>query len=87
MSDQPKFGEWRPIKTAPKDGTKILTYGVYEGDDFCVDPFESIEIAEWDEGFHAHPDYLFNREEGWVKETISKPTHWMPLPPEPKVQS
>lgn len=75
--------DWRPIKTAPKDGTAILIYAApdmgvavwYRGD---VEPGEPNEFepywAIWDGHDHnsAYRRHLMN------------PTHWMPLPPQPK---
>ena len=72
---------WRPIETAPKDGTHILAYRhplgirvtnmtnpptvVHWFDDGVVSGFYT-SVNEVD------PEYPFN------------PTHWMPLPPPPR---
>ena len=68
--------EWQPIETAPKDGTLVLLYaqgtlasGVYEAGDWY---FWEGEIVDC-EGRLNH----------WIKGF--GPTHWMPLPPPPKV--
>ena len=62
--------EWKPIDTAPKDGTEILLYWAREARRNGVG---SIVICAWDG-------------EDWVDEdgySFWDPTHWMPLPTPP----
>lgn len=71
--------EWRPIETAPKDGTEILCY------DGCI-----IERVKWlrsnwsivNGWFHTiNPESL--NSDNWndpPEYCLAKPTHWMPLP-------
>jgi hypothetical protein len=65
------FGEWKPIETAPKDGTRVLLY-VRNGWFGCV-------VGR----FNARAN---NRAGGWLADrfSISNPSHWMPLPDPPK---
>ena len=72
---------WKPIDTAPKDGTKILlcrptirpdSFGV-----FC-------QVAAWWEGENNWIVYMSQPLE---KPVHFEPTHWMPLPAPPEVQS
>jgi hypothetical protein len=90
-------GEWQPIETAPKDGTKILTYGKGHGNrigsyDTNERSFAMFAIAHW--AWHDSErdvpvgDGLFRKEpcrvlEGWRTEWAYFPTHWQPLPPPP----
>lgn len=64
--------EWKPIETAPKDGTKILTWReCKEGS------LGSITVSEWGRtgyGEHWRPSPMAIR---------IAPTHWMPLPEPP----
>jgi hypothetical protein len=71
---------WRPIATAPKDGTRILVFTRWAGD-FLNDAFDYIQIAFWDGG-NLTGD-VWHREPGWELEKIGSPTHWLPLPPPP----
>lgn len=75
------MSEWKPIETAPKDGTRILVLTMY-GD---------IECADWyvftTPRYEGVKDDLYRRvedktSEGW--NCSSSPTHWMPLPEPPK---
>ena len=74
--------KWKPIKTAPKDGTEILLFDGHNmrvaswKDTLMVDGIitsfewvyaDIIEEEEW-------PDFL----------TVDKPTHWRPKPLPPK---
>lgn len=60
---------WRPIATAPKDGTAVIvcgaTWGGYEA--FYKD-------GEW---------WTMDQGTMTVTELITSPTHWMPLPEPP----
>ncbi len=67
--------EWRPIETAPKDGTHILCY-IPETSEPAL-----MYVLKWD----RHPSWglswLEADGEGWM---ACAPTHWMPLPAPPK---
>lgn len=64
--------EWKPIETAPKDGTVVWVYvaarseGVQE------------ELPAFQTCCAYHPDA------GWCADELREVTHWMPLLPEPK---
>ncbi len=79
-------GEWQPIETAPKDGTKILICQASDadgkpitGDDFGL----FVQRAAW-----------WGEEEGWIvycsliqePTLFFEPTHWMPIPEPPSNQ-
>ena len=72
--------EWKPIETAPKDGTFII--GVREFWRPCVMHYETYEgVFRWGpdpETFMEEDHFL----EYWLN-TEYAPTHWMPLPPPP----
>ena len=68
------FGEWQPIETAPKDGTRILAYGVLG---FESQP--SIGTVKWDgRKWICDP----NEASEYEPEPCAL-THWMPFPPAP----
>lgn len=68
--------DWKPIETAPKDGTEFLAFGSYryEGDDA-------------DTIYHYVVSYANNETHPWeIDGTQFGPkffSHWMPLPPPP----
>jgi len=74
---------WRPIETAPKDGTKILLAKIAE-----------IKAAP-DFGFEGEPPQVWWRCQGWWSDKWNKwfdgvepsglagPNYWMPVPPVP----
>ena len=71
------MSEWKPIETAPKDGTLIL---VYEPDNESW-PIRSARWSQspyppgrWD-WFYVYDDCLGEA-----------PTHWMPLPSPPETK-
>lgn len=63
---------WRPIESAPKDGTPILVsiFEFNKPDGKCL-----IVPAYWD-GYYW-------REDGEYGHDLYQPTHWQPLPPPP----
>lgn len=61
-------GDWQPMETAPKDGTKIIA--------FAYDIYSNQQRAE------MHTTYWSNGR--WARFTTHYvPTHWMPLPKPP----
>ena len=69
---------WRPIETAPTDGTEILLLqwrGNWGDSDMEPGCFQFIEVSDSD-GRDIY-DWCTNR--GWIKE----PTHWRTSLPEP----
>lgn len=63
------MSEWRPIETAPKDGTLFLVWA--PGSEFDLP--DMMSLCAW------HPDG------GFCVCELRYPTHWMPLPaPPPK---
>lgn len=74
------MSEWKPIESAPKDGTRVLV----------TDGVET-EVADW--YVRPYPDRYIERPDGlfekaptefaqgyWNCNDCQKPTHWMPLP-------
>ena len=75
-----RAGGWRPIETAPKDGTEILLY--------CPE-WDTPYLGAWG---HAEDSIL----DGWMSpdvlplkwtELVESPTHWMPLPAPPESEA
>jgi hypothetical protein len=66
---------WQPIETAPKDGTRILTWGCLHNDG-GVDMGEipDVQFSFWEESSQT----FYSDEWG-----SHQPTHWMPLPAAP----
>lgn len=80
------MSEWRPIETAPKDGTAVLVFSPYED---RTDP-TNVVVAKYKEAFSKTPNVggwweycekLISDVQGEVE---PPPTHWMPLPEPPK---
>jgi hypothetical protein len=84
--------EWRPIETAPKDGTEVLVFV-----DCATVPI--IRLAFWCDGeFWQDHGYSSQEEEtGWwsYENSVSQekldgavePTHWMPAPKRPREEA
>lgn len=73
MTDTTKT--WQPIKTAPKDGTPILTFSTE-----CV-VSEDFLVCWWSETKAERSGF------GWCAYEVNhmlSPDFWMPLPPAPK---
>lgn len=85
--------EWKPIETAPKDGTWIITTC---GNNFLPCIVRWCDFLDWPELFHS--DFIKPRwlgdEQGReqtneqlfdeISGSTYEPTHWMPLPQQPK---
>ena len=70
---------WKPIETAPKDGTNVLVYERFPKWQKWVgkDEYDSyIEI-----GYYQDGDWCIRAH---VPPWNNDPTHWMPLPEPPK---
>lgn len=80
------MSDWQPIETAPKDGTEILGFGIWQGEVNGVDEFPTIDIIYG--GPTARTDYDA-RDGWWLCKTGDAyacwllATHWMPLPEPP----
>ena len=68
--------EWRPIETAPMDGTEVLIFeaGQSFGYDYAIGRF----LPRWDGDAIG----------GWSNRNsaseYNRPSHWMPLPQSPQ---
>lgn len=73
------MSEWRPIEEAPMDGTVLLLFSRYEG----------VILARWCNYGYAWDWYAdadgAAYDNGGNHVTVTAPTHFMPLPPPPKV--
>ena len=74
---------WRPIETAPKDGSEVLLWIVHTGSDFNPEPFERLSVGYWE---RANTTPGFEHPARWERKWIGEPTHWqtMPQPPSPE---
>ena len=77
--NEPKFGEWQPIETAPKDGSDILLGGCQHG--------PAIRVASWGNGRYLGPKKGYERDWCDGPQYGFAPTHWMPLPAPPLLAS
>lgn len=67
--------EWKPIETAPKDGTPFLCFRPDAlGHGFSDQ--SGIDVLWWENG-----DWTYD---GDGRVTVDPPTHWMPLPAPPQ---
>ena len=82
------MNDWRPIETAPKDGTAILLFGGEMCDDTGPEHIHpSQAVARWVsyqvyEGGGAW--FVATADAGAIGITFHKPTHWMKLPDPPE---
>lgn len=68
------MSEWKPIDTAPRDGSWILGWR----DTFIQDQIEVWRLAT----YNKNPDMWLNAADS--NDYDQQPTHWMPLPEPPK---
>lgn len=81
----PGLSGWRPISTAPKDGTWVIIY-----DPFFVTEMP-VSIGTYMTADERDPRGRFRKGEWLLFEwdgmpSSANPTHWMPLPPPPSPQ-
>lgn len=69
---------WQPIKTAPKDGTRIVLYAAQWTDD-------GVTLGEWSERIGCWSADAGCMEDGpaMTSDVLDGPTHWMPVPAPP----
>lgn len=78
------MSEWQPIETAPKDGTPILTFGIWAGEIAGRDDRPGIYVAAWRYGGRSDYDgFHWSCEATDAYAAWVKATHWMPLPEPP----
>lgn len=83
MADEVKW-EWRPIDTAPRDGTPVLLWSIYEMiDGACSVAVFAPDFDSW-VGMCEGDLLDIKTERGLVWWKVQDPTHWMPLPPPPQ---
>lgn len=75
--------EWRPISTAPRDGTEVLVMYMHVDTQVVHNAFYASEEDGWepeDFGWWSYERSEVSRIklDGWMI-----PTHWRPLPPAP----
>lgn len=64
------MSEWKPIETAPTDGTKVLIFWAY----WSAVPFVA---------YFRHGQWIGDEA---CSDGVDDPTHWMPLPDPPSVE-
>jgi len=69
---------WRPIETAPKDGSSILLWDGWRMQ-VCAWDFDDLYDREPKHWVYGEAQGEYN-----VRETFDDATHWMPLPAPPK---
>ncbi|MGE8691489.1 MAG: hypothetical protein ACN6PJ_30380 [Achromobacter sp.] len=80
---------WKPISSAPKDGTEILAWrsdcGQFIASYTSADsfPMTQDELDAWDEETLFAKDWFTQWPQAYRLEGIEVPTHWMPLPAAP----
>jgi hypothetical protein len=77
---------WRPIETAPKDGSRILVF-----DEMAADNESPVVMVAWlnDAERHNRKRFAWCVPGSWQDEqgghcTADRPTHWRPLPAPPQ---
>lgn len=72
--------EWRPIETAPRDGSRFLAYGGGLDD--------QVETCSWSEGTCCWNLETFTADDRDDEpDGYCRPTHWLPLPPAPGAEA
>jgi hypothetical protein len=77
------MSEWKPIETAPKDGTSIDLWGFFEPKDYVSHyPAGRWTNMVWQENAWRLPSVFSDGRPGDSMAHITF-THWMPLPEPP----
>lgn len=72
--------EWRPIETAPRDGSRFLAYGGGLDD--------QVETCSWSEVTCCWNLETFTADDSDDEpDGYCRPTHWLPLPPAPGAEA
>jgi hypothetical protein len=74
---------WRPIESAPRDGTPVLIFGLWAGEIHGPNSEPSIFIAAYSGPHGDFTGYDWNVDGGDAYACWAKPSHWMPLPAPP----
>jgi hypothetical protein len=84
LCNQLRDMEWKPIETAPKDGTKVLLWCRDAG---CETAEWIVEKHEWWEKTSDTTQELRKEDGGyWSSENGWDATHWMPAPTAPNTE-
>jgi hypothetical protein len=87
------MNDWRPITTAPKDGTRIVCWAemfdhpcflVWKTNPRIVHEHNAGQSMELSAAYFGDPDEMDDYE---LSEAGKGPTHWMPLPPPPTTKA
>lgn len=75
--------QWQPIETAPKDGTTVLLWWRSEYGDIAYWACATWEVFSDGSGGWVGESFHATEPKTWMRLIGEKPTHWMPLPPQP----
>lgn len=76
------MSEWRPIETAPKDGTRFRARRI-AAEIVNGSRQRTRRITWWGKASHV-PLYGWCHGQHWEDVTLWEPTHWVPLPDPPE---
>lgn len=81
------MSNWRPIETAPKDGTWVLLRGgettEYDAPDAISEKMVARPVTAFylrEKGWHAWEGWAVSFWDSAWRTAYNNPTHWMPIP-------